>query len=240
MYSNPVSFNSTYKDVEASSVKGAILPIGSLEQHGANLPLDTDTIIASEIAREAASRLNLFLLPTIPLSCSAEHRGAKGTVYLRPETLTSVLKDIINSLREEGFKYLVVFSWHGGNFVLKPAVRYLNLDYSDFKIVLVSEQTYGDALRGIFETANDLHAGEQETSLLLHIKPDVVKGTAGSYEPSVEREMLDYLPMLKISPTGVWGDPSKADRVKGEKAFKAIVESIVKYVECMVETLNIS
>lgn len=240
MYSNPVSFNSSYKDVEASGVKGGILPIGSLEQHGANLPLDTDTIIASEIAREAASRLNLFLLPTIPISCSAEHRGVKGTVYLRPETLTMVLKDVANSLREEGFNYLVVFSWHGGNFILKPAVRYLNLDYSDFKIILVPEQAYGDALKWIFETANDLHAGEQETSLLLYIKPDAVKGFTGGYEPSVVREMLDYLPMPRISPTGVWGDPSKADRAKGERAFKAIVDSIVDYVEEMVEMLNIS
>ncbi|MEM2849035.1 MAG: creatininase family protein [Candidatus Bathyarchaeia archaeon] len=240
MNSNPLSFNSTYKDVEESRVQGAILPIGSLEQHGANLPLDTDAIIASEIAREVALRLNLFLLPTIPVSCSAEHRGVKGTVYLRPETLTSVLKDIANSLREEGFKYLIVFSWHGGNFILKPAVRYLNLDYSDFKIILVSEQTYGEALKEIFETANDLHAGEHETSLLLYIKPDAVRGTTGDYKPNIRREMLDYLPMLKISPTGVWGDPSKASRTKGEEAFKAIVESIVKYVEYMVEKLNIS
>ncbi|MEM3605011.1 MAG: creatininase family protein [Candidatus Bathyarchaeia archaeon] len=240
MYSKPLGFNSTYKDVEASGVKGAILPIGSLEQHGANLPLNTDTIIASEIAREVASRLNLFLLPTIPVSCSAEHRGARGTVYLRPETLTSVLRDIADSLREEGFKYLVVFSWHGGNFILKPAVRYLNLEYSDFKIILISEQTYANAAREVFETPNDLHAGEQETSLLLYIKPEAVRGTSGGYKPDVEREMLDYLPMLKISPTGVWGDPSKASRRKGEEAFKAIVASIVKYVEYMVEALGIS
>jgi len=235
-----VGFHSTYKDVEESNVKGAILPIGSLEQHGVNLPLDTDTIIASQIAEEVASRLNLFLLPTIPVSCSAEHRGVKGTVYLRPETLTSILRDIVNSLREEGFKYLVVFSWHGGNFILKPAVRYLNLDYPDFKVILVPERVYGKALREIFETVNDLHAGEQETSLLLHLKPDAVRGISGDHEPSVDREMLDYMPMLKISPTGVWGIPSKASTGKGKEAFKAIVESIVKYVKDVVETLGIS
>jgi creatinine amidohydrolase len=237
---NHVSFNSTYRDVESSGVKGAILPIGSLEQHGVNLPLDTDTIIASQIAKEVASRLNLFLLPTIPVSCSAEHRGVKGTVYLRPETLTSILRDIADSLRGEGFKYLVVFSWHGGNFILKPAVRYLNLDYPDFKVILVPEQVYGNAVKEIFETVNDLHAGEQETSLLLYLKPDAVRGISGDYEPSVDREMLDYLPMLKISPTGVWGTPSKASTSKGGEAFKAIVESIVRYVESMVETLGVS
>ena len=237
---NHVSFSSTYRDVEDSGVKGAILPIGSLEQHGVNLPLDTDTIIASQIAKEVALRLNLFLLPTIPVSCSAEHRGVKGTVYLRPETLTSILRDIADSLRGEGFKYLVVLSWHGGNFILKPAVRYLNLDYPDFKVILVPEQVYGDAVKEIFKTANDLHAGEQETSLLLYFKPDAVRGISGDYEPSVGREMLDYLPMLKISPTGVWGAPSKASTSKGEEAFKAIVETVVRYVESVVETLGIS
>ena len=237
---NHVSFSSTYRDVEDSGVKGAILPIGSLEQHGVNLPLDTDTIIASQIAKEVALRLNLFLLPTIPVSCSAEHRGVKGTVYLRPETLTSILRDIADSLRGEGFKYLIVLSWHGGNFILKPAVRYLNLDYPDFKVILVPEQVYGDAVKEIFKTANDLHAGEQETSLLLYFKPDAVRGISGDYEPSVGREMLDYLPMLKISPTGVWGAPSKASTSKGEEAFKAIVETVVRYVESVVETLGIS
>lgn len=240
MYSNLIGPYSTYRELEKSNVRGAILPIGSLEQHGENLPLNTDTIIASKVATEVALKLNLFLLPAIPISCSIEHRGVKGTVYFKPETLTSILRDIANSLREEEFKYLVVFSWHGGNFILKPAVRYLNLEFSDFKIILVPERVYGEAVKEIFETSNDLHAGEQETSLLLYLEPNIVRGTTGGYKPDVGRDLLDYLPMLKISPTGIWGDPSKASQIKGEEAFKAIVESIVEYVKKILKILGVS
>ncbi|KYH37684.1 MAG: creatininase [Candidatus Bathyarchaeota archaeon B24] len=234
-----LGYGSTYKEVEESGVEGALLPIGSLEQHGPHLPLCTDTVIAFEVAKAVASRLNLFLLPPIPISCSAEHRGVKGTVYLRPETLTSVLRDIVESLSRSGFKYLVVLSGHGGNWILKPAVRYLNLDYPGFKVVLVGESAYGNRLKGIFEEVNDLHAGEHETSLMLYLRPDMVRGKPEGCRPDAGREMLDYLPIWKITSTGVWGTPSNASVEKGRLAFEKTVEAIVEYLRKLLARLNL-
>lgn len=234
-----LGYGSTYLEVEESRVQGAILPIGSLEQHGPHLPLCTDTVIAFEMAKEVASRLNLFLLPPIPISCSAEHRGVKGTVYLRPETLTSVLKDVVESLHRSGFRYLVVLSGHGGNWVLKPAVRYLNLDYPRFKVILVGEHVYGSRLKEIFVETDDLHAGEHETSLMLYLKPDMVRGRPEGCKPDASREMLDYLSILEITPTGIWGDPSKASVEKGRLAFEKIVEAVVEYLKTLLARLNL-
>ncbi|MCD6444649.1 creatininase family protein [Candidatus Bathyarchaeota archaeon] len=234
-----LGYGSTYKEVEESGVKGALLPIGSLEQHGPHLPLCTDTVIAFELAKAVASRLNLFLLPPIPISCSAEHRGVKGTVYLRPETLTLVLRDIVESLSRSGFKYLVVLSGHGGNWVLKPAVRYLNLDYPEFKVILVGESVYGNHLREIFEEVDDLHAGEHETSLMLYLKPNMVRDKPEGCRPEAGREMLDYLPIWEITPTGIWGNPSRASVEKGRLAFEKTVEAIVKYLKTLLARLNL-
>jgi creatinine amidohydrolase len=96
----------------------AVLPVGSFEQHGAFLPLATDTIVASAIARAVADAHDLLLLPPVTIGCSQEHTGWSGTVSIRAVTLAAIITDIADSLRQAGVDQFVVFNGHGGNYVL--------------------------------------------------------------------------------------------------------------------------
>lgn len=100
----------------------AALPVGSFEQHGVRLPLITDTIVACAIAKSAATAHNLMLLPPVTISCSQEHTGWAGTVSIRSATLTQIVTDIAESLRQAGVDRLVVVNGHGGNYVLSNIV----------------------------------------------------------------------------------------------------------------------
>src|SRR5688500_11865137 len=115
----------------------AVLPIGAIEQHGAHLPVGTDLMLAEAIAKPLAEKLDAYLLPAIAISSSIEHRKAKGTVYLRAETLARLVRDVAESLRASGFERLVLVNFHGGNWILKPTIRQLNRDLAKFRVVLL-------------------------------------------------------------------------------------------------------
>src|SRR5690242_12092910 len=121
----------TRRDFLTTDCTTAVLPVGAIEQHGSHLPVGTDTIIAGEIALRIAERLDAYLLPSISIASSIEHREAKGTVYLKADTLALVIRDITESLQYSGFKRLIIYNGHGGNWILKPTVRQLDRDFKD-------------------------------------------------------------------------------------------------------------
>src|SRR4051812_47128875 len=107
----------------------AVLPVGAVEQHGQHLPVGTDILLAQSVAEQLAQKLDAYLLPPLAITSSIEHRKAKGTVYLRADTLALVVRDIAASLRDSGFTRLVLANCHGGNWILKPTLRQLNRDW---------------------------------------------------------------------------------------------------------------
>ncbi|MCY4529508.1 MAG: creatininase family protein [Chloroflexi bacterium] len=121
---------STYLDLDSSGVDTAVLPVGAVEQHGPHLPLSVDWFQGEIVARRVAERLDGFLLPGVPYGCSQAHTGFRGSISLAPETLGAVVTDIAESLLEQGFCRIAVLNFHGGNLVLKLAVRDLNLSQS--------------------------------------------------------------------------------------------------------------
>lgn len=229
-----LSYENTYKEVSESGVKIVILPIGSHEQHSLHLPYCTDTVIISSVANEVARRMNAFLLPCLSYSSSMEHRGFIGSVWLTPSTLRLVVQDIVKSLYFHEVRKIVIMNGHGGNFVLKPTVRELNFRLKGLKLILVD---FG------FMTSTgvdgDIHSGEFETSLMLYLRPDLVKGSGVDYVPSGPRNYLDYLGLKQLSEQGVWGYPTKASRSKGEKYFSDLVEKAIKYVQKAFEVLDL-
>ncbi len=116
----------TTDDIRALSARVAVLPVGSFEQHGDFLPLTTDTLIASAIARRIADDYSLFLLPPITFSCSHEHTAYPGTVSISARTLIAMIDDIATSLRASGVDRLVIVNGHGGNYVLSNIVQEAN------------------------------------------------------------------------------------------------------------------
>jgi len=214
-----IGVGNTSPEIGGAERDTAILGIGSLEQHSLHLPVETDFFFASRISQEVAERLDAMLLNPLPYSTSLEHLGFPGTVTLDPETLRAVVWDIAESVNRWGTRYLVLLNAHGGNFCLIPAARQWNMDKKLPHLLLV------DFFSGLSDVGDNLHAGEIETSMMLHLAPERVRAKKpDDFVPEWSRADLTHFGMRGISPTGVWGRPSRATAEKGAKWFTEAVE----------------
>jgi len=229
-----ISYENTVDQLEASGVDTAIVPIGSLEQHSHHLPLHTDNFIAEAYAKALGERLPAYVLPALPISTCREHMGKKGSVWMRPETFYQMIQDICLSLKEQGFRKVVLLQAHGGIFILPPAVRQLNALYNPDLLVCKVEYAAAAgkmAAEGIAQSP-ELHAGEGETSLMLHLRPDLVRmDLAVDFVPDVPREYLNYASIFRYSPHGVWGYPSKGSPETGKRMVELFAEAAEAYVK---------
>ncbi|GAA2784758.1 creatininase family protein [Crossiella cryophila] len=202
----------------------ALLPIGSHEQHGPHLPLSTDTLIACAIAREIAAAYPVRLLPPITISCSHEHAAWPGTVSISARTLYAVITDIADSLRRSGVPNLVLVNAHGGNYVLSNIVQ----EATGLALFPGSADWSIARNRAGIETSarSDMHAGELETSILLHTNPEVLKpGWETSDHLAEERPHLLTLGLSAYTESGVVGRPSLASAHKGAELLAGLVET---------------
>ncbi|MFJ2111578.1 MULTISPECIES: creatininase family protein [unclassified Streptomyces] len=222
-------------EVRARGAEVAILPIGSFEQHGAFLPLATDTVVACAIAREIAAVHPVRHLPPLTISCSHEHEHADwpGTVSISAATLHAVVRDIAQSLRRSGITSLVLINAHGGNYVLRNIVQ--ESSGTGTRMALFPGSADWDAARdraGV-ETSSrrDMHAGELETSILLHDSPELVRpGYETSDWISDDREHFLTLGMRAYTESGVIGRPSLASAGKGKELLAGLVDSFGEYL----------
>lgn len=220
-------YKMTADEICAIDPELAIIPIGSLEQHGPHLPIMTDWAIATELGKRVAEAMGAFLIPALPISNCREHMGKKGSVWMEPTTLYQMMHDIVMSLKTQGFKRVGILTTHGGIFVTTPLVRDLNAKFQpDLQVALVSTDFID--VRGIFET-QELHAGEGETSQILAIAPETVHmERAVDFLPSVPRRYLNYGSIFQICPEGVWGIPTKATAEKGKRYFEEATQKAVE------------
>lgn len=222
----------TSADEGVRGARLAVLPIGSFEQHGAHLPLTTDTLVASTIAEALAQAYQLLLLPPVTVSCSHEHAAWPGTVSIRSTTLVAVIEDIAASLRRSGIRGLVLVNGHGGNYVLSNVVQEANTDGP--RMVLFPARADWEEARtaaGLVSTAHqDMHGGELETSILLHAAPAVVRSGIESddHEADDRRHLLTH-GMSAYTTSGVIGLPSLGTASKGKAIVEALVTSFAGY-----------
>lgn len=236
-----ISFYSTADEVCETGTDIAVLPVGSTEQHGPHLPTGTDYLIASDVGAEVARKLGAYLLPTLPISTCREHMGKKGSVWMKPDTFYKVLQDISESLKDEGFKRLVLLIAHGGIFIAGPAVREINATSKDFGVIRVDLVQFMQSaeISSVLECKDNLHACEYETSLILYKHPELVKmDRVKDCVPGVPRDYLNYGSIFRFSKYGVWGKPSLATKEKGQKIFDALVEKSVQYVNDVSEVFE--
>lgn len=197
-----------------------LVPLGSTEQHGPHLPLDTDTRIAVAVAeRVAARRSGVVVSPALPFGASGEHAGFPGTLSIGTEALHHVLIELVRSAAET-FGTVVFVNGHGGNHAgVTSAVEQLVHEGH-------SASAWWPRVPG-----GDAHAGHTETSLLLAIAPEVVRldlAEAGNTDP-----VTDLMPAMRdggvkaVSPNGVLGDPTGASAEVGEQLLAALVADVV-------------
>ncbi|WP_121437680.1 creatininase family protein [Actinomadura pelletieri] len=215
----------THTSPETPDVPVAVLPIGSHEQHGPFLPLATDTVIACTIAREIATRHPVRTLPPVTISCSHEHAAWPGTVSISAATLHAVVRDVADSLARAGVPKLVLVNGHGGNYVLGNVVQEASGDMALFP----GPDDWEDARRAAgMETSGDadMHAGELETSILLHAHPELVRdGYQTADHRADDRRFLLTAGMAAYTESGVIGRPSLARARKGRDALESLVAS---------------
>ncbi|MFD7652819.1 creatininase family protein [Actinosynnema sp. NPDC059797] len=214
----------TTTDARDRAATAAVLPIGSHEQHGPHLPLATDTIIAWEVARAVAAAHPVRLLPPIAISCSHEHAAWPGTVSVSARTLHAVVTDVADSLRRSGVPNLVLVNAHGGNYVLSNVVQ-----EGEGMALFPNSGDWAEARAraGIATSSHsDMHAGELETSILLHTHPELVRpGWESADHLADDRRHLLALGLAPYTDSGVVGRPSLASARKGEVVLAALVEA---------------
>lgn len=229
------SYKLTADELMAQDPDLAIIPVGSLEQHGPHLPLMTDWAIAVELGRRVAELTGGFLLPALPISTCREQMGKKGSVWMEPTTFYQMMHDIIMSLKTQGFKRVAILQCHGGIFIMTPLVRDLNARFNpDLMVVNIDSCTFFGKLyqEGIYETNTELHAGEGETSMMLAIAPETVHMDLAVDEvPDVPRSYLSYGSIFRASKSGVWGESCCATAEKGEKSLARCAELAVQEME---------
>jgi len=246
MPSSPILGELTWPEAQArfKEVDIALLPVGSIEQHGPHLPLDTDAFDANYLAREVAAACSdpkPLVLPLVSYGVSYHHSGFSGTIKISPNTLTQLVYEIGMSAARNGITKLVIINGHGGNIpALQYAAQMINRDAHIFTCVETGETSEKDVL-ALTETPNDVHAGEIETSTTLAVRPHMVrrkkmrkfipKFSSRYLNFSSKRSVEWYAHIAKISPSGVLGDPTKASKEKGKKIWSVMIEHLAEFVE---------
>jgi len=225
-----------------------VLPMAATEQHGPHLPLGTDRMIGEHFANNLENIMSdkVLILPSISVGCSDHHMDFEGTLSLGHDTFTAQVTDIVTSVLQHGFYNMIMLNSHGGNQgVGQVLLEQLGFAYPKAHFVLATWwHTASKALMDITDTGPGGvgHAGEFETSLMLLIAPNlvnkevIVQGDNVKTFDWAEGDMLRgskagyYRTMEEMTPSGVYGDPTKASEEKGERITKCVVEALQNIV----------
>lgn len=240
----------TWQDVRERLEAGydiAIVPTGSIEQHGPMLPLDTDIYNCYEITKRAAEKVaeevKPIVTPPIWSGFSYTHMDFPGTITLKEETFARVVTEVCESLIHHGFKKVVIINGHGANTAALHNARYRTKIKTDAFIAVADWWTFGwEMIRKTFERPI-FHADDWETSVSLALGNDVEMERAVDEVPMMPLPKyikLDLtasppkvhfpLRMKEWSKSGVWGYPTKASKEKGEKCVEAAVNGLAEFL----------
>ena len=234
--------------LETAAADGSVLvlPVGSVEQHGHHLPVGTDTVLVTSIAAMAADRLDpdrpLLLAPPVWSGYSPHHRGLGGTFSLGFGTLRRVLEELAATGLENGFDAVLLLNGHGGNVpLISGATSTIGVDHPEAEVLgLTYFSLAGEFIDEVrdSETGGIAHGGELETSLMLHLHPELVDEERLDGTPLEEpydrglKDMFEsgplgvYRPFEDYSETGAIGRPELASASKGRELADRLADAL--------------
>ncbi len=228
----------------------ALLPVGAVEQHGPHLPLATDRCIADGIVARCLELLpeetTLLVLPTQAIGESTEHAAFAGTLSGAAETLIALWTEIGDSVARAGLRKLIILNSHGGQpQIVDIVAQRLRLGW-DMLVVKVNSFRLGipEALFAAEELAHGIHGGALETSMMLHLRPDLVRmDQARDFRPLSAEMAADYRRLSSrgatafawaaqdLNAAGVCGDATDADGERGRLVIDHMARALLDVVE---------
>lgn len=242
MYSKYDITTANWGDVKDKHYHLAILPWGSTEPHNYHLPYCTDMLCAQAVAFDAAERaakngVNCMVFPGIPLgSQNPGQVELPFCIHASQRTQISVLEDIVFSLKKQNINKLLIMNGHGGN-VFKGMIRDITVNDPNFIITVCSWFSFIPR-KDFFEESFDDHAGEQETSVIMHYYPELVDlakagdGAATDFKIDALNHKIAWAPRdwaKATKDTGV-GNPKKSTAEKGRRYIEAVMKKVVPFI----------
>ena len=230
-----------WKNIKELEVELAVLPWGATEAHNYHLPYGTDNYQVDSIAAESAriaweSGSKIVVLPTVPFGVNTGQADIKLDMNLNPSTQLQILRDLITVLNRQGIYKLLVLNGHGGN-NFKPLLRELGLEFPDMLLALCNWFGVGNRDKRFDEPGD--HADEMETSVMLHIRPELVRPLEeagdGNARQSVIRGIREGWAWSErkwsevTEDTGV-GNPKSATPEKGEAHMREVTQKIAQLI----------
>ena len=228
--------------VEAAEVAAegvvVIFPVGSVEEHGSHLPLCTDSLQAEYVALEVAKKTGCLVAPPFRQGVCNAGRNFAGTISIGFETLRLVARDVLSELVRNGFNRIIVLTGHAGSShmaALRLAAQEVVVQKGTLKgktrIMVLSDYDFAYELKEKLNVdARDGHAGDVETSRVMAIKPELLKGKGTPSFPQMPR--FEVVPDPETYFTGgLSGDPTAASKEKGHKINEYVIIEVAKLVE---------
>ena len=229
--------STSWPEAGKSETNLAVLPVGSTEQHGPHAPLGLDCLTAEAVAAAGADATDepTVVAPTIPIGIAAEHRDFSGTLWVSPDTFRSYVRETIESLAHHGWDRIVVVNGHGGNVA---ALREVCSEVSRSDAVYAVPFTWFEAVdperAGLPPDTEMGHGGAIETSLLRHVRPDLID--TEQFEAAVAEgtqrwgEWVSGVNLAydtsEFSESGSAGDPRESSPEIGERLLEQAAEKL--------------
>jgi creatinine amidohydrolase len=226
--------NETFSQI-AGKTEVVVMVTGSLEAHGKHLPLGTDSILPTYLAQKLVERTNAVVLPTIPFGDSWSFNEFKGTISIHPTALVDFYTSVMKGVFKHGFKYIMVLNGHGGN--VGPIQIAAKTATKKGERVVVIVNWWRDLATNVREEVLETpmgHAAEDETSEVLHVRPDLVEMSAAeAHRIETEFTIISGTYREDLLPSAMYGDPRKASEEKGRRIMEQAEEELVQLVKKM-------